>query len=133
MRCCRFTSLIAWGALALLCLAAAAACGDGGDSTEGPTPTPFSLGSKVTIRGQQVALPEGVIYIKQAPECQEEANASSADCLSDFKMLLRGNSYIIFEPSQPRVVARRIEPEDESDFRPLLGLIAGTTGGEPTQ
>lgn len=130
MRSCRFISLAAWGALALLCLAAAAACGDDDDASQGTTPTPFSLGSNLTIRGQQVTLPQGVAYFNQELACQDEANAASADCLNDLKVLMRGDSYIIFEPATPRVVARRIEPEDESDFRPLLGLISGTTGGE---
>jgi hypothetical protein len=88
------------------------------------------LGSTLTIRGQQVTLPPGVTYANLSPECQGEAAASIPECLGDSKLLMRGKSYIAFEPSTPRVIARRIEPEDESDFRPLLGLIAGTTSGE---
>lgn len=129
MRSCRFVSLL--GLLVLLCLAAAVACGDDdGDASDGSTPTPFPLGSTLTIRGEEVTLPPGVAYMNQTPSCQTEANAFSPNCVNDIKMLLRGNSYILFDPSAPRVVARRIEPEDESDFRPLLGLISGTTGGE---
>lgn len=132
MRSRRSALFMALMALALFSLAAAAACGDDDDAgeTAGPTPTPFSLGSTLTVRGQQLTLPQGVAYINQTPDCQQEANASSADCLNDLKMLVRGDSYILFDAAQPRVVARRIEPEDESDFRPLLGIISGTTGGE---
>lgn len=119
-------------AVSLVLVAAASACG--GDSeieatpTEGPTPTPFSLGATLSIRGQEVTLPDGVAYINQTPDCQQEANASSPECASDLKMLVRGDSYILFDLAQPRVIARRIEPEDEGDFRPLLGLIAGASG-----
>jgi hypothetical protein len=128
----RSTLIIASGAL-LLFLAGGACSGDDGsvvNTTEGPSPTPFSLGSTLTIRDQEVTLPSGVTYANMSPECQHESTALTSDCVNDSKVLIRGKSYILFEPSTPRVIARRIEPEDESDFRPLLGLIAGTTGGE---
>ena len=70
-----------------------------------------------------------MLYINETPDCQTEANASSPQCAADYKMLVRGDSYIIFDPSVPRVISRRIEKADEGDFRPLLGLIAGTTEG----
>ncbi len=133
MRSPRVPSVLPLVAATLALAAAASACGGddetGPTPTEGPTPTPFSLGATLIIRGQEVTLPEGVAYINQTPDCQQEANASSAQCANDLKMLVRGNSYILFDPAQPRVIARRIEPEDEDDFRPLLGLIAGTSGG----
>ena len=123
--------------ISLVLTASASACG--GDGKSGPTPsdgpdtTPFSLGTTLTIRGQEVTLPEGIAYINQTLDCQREANASSAECVNDIKMLFRGDSYILFDPAQPRVIARRIELEDEGDFRPLLGLIAGTSGGTPIE
>jgi hypothetical protein len=133
----RSVFLIAWGVLVPLIFATGACGGDDssdggslGNATEGSSPTPFLLGSTLTIRGQQVALPPGVTYANLSPECQEEAAASTPGCLSDSKLLLRGKSYIAFDPSIPRVIARRIEPEDESDLRPLLGLISGTTSDE---
>lgn len=130
----RFLSSFAWAPLDLLLVIAALACG-GGDNgaevtpTEAPTPTPFSLGTFLTIRGREVPLSEGIAYVNNKAECQQEANASSDECLNDLKMLVRGNSYILFDALVPRVIARRIEPEDESDFRPLLGIIAGATDG----
>ncbi len=135
----RSALLIASGVLALL-LFAAGACGgkEGSDdgsvdnATDAPSPAPSLLGSTLTIRGQHVTLPPGVAYANLSPECQGEASASSPACLDDSTVLTRGKSYIVFEPSTPRVIARRIEPEDESDFRPLLGLIAGTTSGGPS-
>ena len=137
MRSCRSLLLAGGGVLLLLVIAAGACGGDGGSgdasagsAADGPSPTPFSLGSTLTIRGQQVTLPPGVTFANLSSECQVEAAAARPECLRDFKVLTRGRSYIVFEPSTPRVIARRIEPEDESDFRPLLGLIAGTTSGE---
>jgi len=131
----RSSPTFGWLACAALIAAVAIACG-GGDNgssdnhTEGPTPTPFSLGDTLTIRGQEVVLPVGIRYFNQSPECQAEANVSSPECQNDLKMLARGDSYILFDAAQPRVIARRIESEDEGDFRPLLGLITGSTGGE---
>ncbi|HET8943778.1 MAG TPA: hypothetical protein VFO59_03275 [Dehalococcoidia bacterium] len=93
--------------------------------TEAPTATPFALGSSVTIRGEEFALPEGVSYINQTADCQLEANASSDTCINDFKMLVRGNSYILFDARVPQVIARLIEPQDESYLRPLLDAIEG--------
>jgi hypothetical protein len=58
-----------------------------------------------------------------------EATASQPECLEDTKALTRGRSYIVFDPYTLNVIAHRIEPEDESDFRPLLDLIAGTNSG----
>ena len=125
---------LAWALPALLLMITASACG-GGDNdgvevtpTDAPTPTPFSLGTSVTIGGQEVPLPAGVVYMNQSAECQQEETALSDACLNDLKMLVRGNSYILFDPAAARVIARRIEPEDESDFRPLLAIIAGNTG-----
>jgi len=115
--------------LGLLLFLAAACGGDDGDAGSGISPTPFTLGSTLTIRGQEVTLPQGVQYINQKQQCQQPDTAFTQECLEDLKILSRGNSYIIFDPTQPRVIARRIEPEDEADFRPLLGLISGTTAG----
>lgn len=118
---------------AVLGLVGAGGCGGGDEAhdiaTEGPTPTPFSLGTSLNFRGQEVALPAGVAYINQKPQCQQESTAWTGECLNDLKMLVRGDSYILFDTDPVRVIARRIEPEDETDFRPLLGLISGNPGG----
>ncbi len=138
----RLLSSYAWAALVPLLLMSAAACGGGDDAADvtatetpflTPTPTPFSLGNSLTIRGQLVTLPEGVAYINQTPDCQVEANASSDQCLKDLKMLVRGNSYILFDAATPRMIARLIEPEDEASLRPLLDIISDTAvGASPT-
>lgn len=124
----------AWAALVFSLVITASACGGDDASpkvtpTEAPTATPYSLGSSVTIRGEEFALPEGVSYINQTADCQLEANASSDTCINDFKMLVRGNSYILFDPEGPQVIARLIEPQDESYLRPLLDAIAGIADG----
>ncbi len=119
---------------ASLCLALAVACGGGdgreADGTQAAGGTPYALGPSFTIRGQEVQLPAGATMVNQKPECQQEAAALTPQCANDLKMIARGNSYILFDPTVPRVVARRIEPEDDKDFRPLLGLISGTTSKE---
>ena len=117
------------------CLAVLVACGGGGENqlaaeTQTPNGTPFELGTAVTIRGQEVQIPAGATMTNQKPECQQEATALTSSCVNDLKMIARGNSYILFDPTIPRVIARLIEPEDDKDFRPLLGLISGTTGRE---
>lgn len=121
--------------LGLFVLAAAAACGGDDDApevtpTDAPTPTPFSLGNSLTIRGQDVPIPEGVSYVNEKEECRQEASAQTDECKNGLKMLTRGDSYILFDPAIPRVISRRIEPEDEADFRPLLQLITGTATGD---
>lgn len=130
----RLLYLMASSAVFLAALVASA-CGDDDETAAtptaaGPTATPYSLGTTLVIRGQEVALPEGVAYTNQSPECQQEVTASSPDCADDLKLLTRGNSYILFDAGGERVIARRIEPDDEADFRPLLGLISGTTGAD---
>lgn len=131
MRVARLFDVLAGVALASSLLIAASACGgdDGGPEpspTDASSPTPFSLGKTISIRGRDFELPAGIAYTNQTADCQLEANASSDNCLNDLKMLVRGDSYIIFDSVVPRVIARRIEPADESDFRPLLNAIAGT-------
>jgi hypothetical protein len=118
-------ALIAW----LLALATSA-CGDGDEpATASPVPTAsfYSLGTTLTIRGQEIVLPSGILYSNEAIDCQKQETALSTKCASGLKLLSRGNSYLLFDPNGPRVVARRIEQEDEADFRPLLGIIAGTS------
>lgn len=121
--------------LGLFALAAAAACGGGDDApevtpTDAFTPTPFSLGNSLTVRGQEMPIPEGVSYFNDKEECRQEASAQTDECRNGLKMLTRGDSYILFDPATPRVISRRIEPEDEADFRPLLQLITGTATGD---
>ncbi len=90
--------LPAYLAAALLTvLAVLSACGDddagsSSDETPGPSPTPFVLGPTLTIRGQQVTLPDGVAYYNQKVDCQQEATANTGACVDDFKMLIRGES-----------------------------------------
>ena len=133
----RFPIILPTFILGIVCLVAVACGGGDGNntSTDGPTPTPFSLGSTLSIRGQQVKLADGIAYFNQTIDCQDAVDAGSPKCVNDLKMLERGQSYILFDPTQPKVIARRIEPEDEADFRPLLGLISGTTSasGAPVQ
>ncbi|HET9476929.1 MAG TPA: hypothetical protein VFP63_05535 [Dehalococcoidia bacterium] len=131
MRCARLLPGLTWTALAFSLVMAAAACGGDDDApettpTDVPTATPFSLGTTLSIHGQDITLPEGVAFINQTADCQAEGNASSPTCLNDLKMLVRGSSYILFDATIPRVISRRIEPEDESDFRQLLDAITGT-------
>lgn len=125
-----FIPIAALVGLGLTMLVATACGGDNDDTGAGASSTPFTLGSTLTIRGREVTLPQGVEYINQKQQCQREDTAFTQECLADLKMIMRGNSYIIFDPSSPRVIARRIEPEDEADFRPLLGLISGTSPGD---
>ena len=131
MRVARLFDVLAVATLAVSLLIAVSAC-DGDDGGPEPSPTdassstPFSLGKSVSIRGRDLELPAGVAYINQTADCQLEANASSDECLNDLKMLVRGETYIIFDPRVPRVIARLIQSADEGDFRPLLNAIAGT-------
>lgn len=138
MRFARLFDVLAGVALASSLLIAASACGgdDPGPETsptDASSPTPFSLGKSISIRGKDFELPAGVAYTNQTADCQLEANASSDECQNDLKMLVRGETYIIFDPKVPRVIARLIQPADEGDFRPLLNAIAGTVDASPDQ
>ncbi len=105
--------------------------GCGGGSTEqtpaatAPTPTPFTLGPTLSLGGKQITLPPGVSAIDQTPSCQTPESAGSPACINDLKIILKGYSYVIYDPVASQIVARAIRPEDAAEFAPIIAILTG--------
>jgi hypothetical protein len=87
--------------------------------------TPRHLGDTLTIRGREVTLPTEATFANHKEECWTEELEATQPCIDGLKQISRGESYILYDPTGPRLVAHYIAPEDEEEFRPLADLIAG--------
>jgi hypothetical protein len=87
------------------------------------------MNASSTIRGRTVRVPPGAVLVNQDEACFTAPAATSPECQGANKILYRGETLIIFDPDPPRILARKILPEDEADFRPIVNIISGLDEG----